>query len=217
MPTSTATPSPAPIQGVQLTSPRSGVLWLRTGVIRVRGLVTNGATDLRGEVTIGAESIGDASFKVSPDGTFHADVPIVPPETRHRAEFRLYQAGSPDRLMSSTTLFVERGEAVLIWSPADADVPVIGDQLRVSGPVRDTVGSVRIRLQDSAGGTIAEITRPTTMGTPSDGLAATASFSVDLALSPDHPRGTAWLFVFGLDAATGEVIDRADTRVSLGG
>lgn len=214
-------PRPEPTQAplIRLISPSPDVLWYRSGLVRVRGRAP-GVGQLRASVTIGARRIGAATIDVAADGSFADWLPIVPPAARSRAILQLQDVKQPERVLLASPLYVQAGDAVFIWSPAEADVPITGERMIVSGPVLAPVDQVRVLLRDRAGRTLAEVTRPvhgTGPGSAGGGVpGAQPGYRVELSLPDDSPAGRSHLYVFGLEGRTGEVIDRADTRVTLG-
>lgn len=218
---SESAPEPQPTQAprIRLSSPFPDVLWFRSGLVRLRG-EADGIDRLLASVTIGPRQIGAATVEVGADGAFAGWLPIVPPAVRSRAILRLRDVAQPERELLASPLYVQAGDAVFIWSPAEPDDPVAGDRIVVSGPVLAPVGRVRVVLRDASGRTLAEMTTPVTETAPDlaavDAPDAQSGYHIELSLPPDSPSGQSHLYVFGLDERTGEVVDRADTRVTLG-
>ncbi len=217
--TSASEPPPTQAPPIRLISPIPDVLWFRSGLVRIRG-EADGIHRLQATVTIGPREIGAATLDVGADGGFSGWLPIVPPAVRSRAMLRLGDLAQPERELLASPLYVQAGDAVLIWSPAEPDDPVAGDRVVVSGPVLAPVGQVRVVLRDAAGRTLAEMTTAVSETAPDraegDVPDAHPKYHVELSLPPDSPSGQSHLYVFGLDGRTGEVVDRADTRVTLG-
>lgn len=211
--TSPSAPGQTSEPAVRLVSPITGVLWLRSTGILVRGIAPPGIRRIEASVRIGGRPNGEAVLDVDRARQFDGLVPITPPADRTTAVLEVRESGR-SAILAAVSFPVEAG-ALLLPRDASGLHGLAGGVLIVDVVVYARLRELRGLLTGVNGDLIA--TGSTMLSGPGftpDGSPRTVAIELAIPLRPLPDR--ARLHLLGIDFA-GMEVEHIDANVALSG
>lgn len=210
---SPSAPGQTPEPTVRLVSPITGVLWLRSTEILVRGIAPPGTRRIEVNVRIGGQPNGEAVLDVELGRQFSGLVAIIPPAHRTAAVLEVREAGRSD-ILAAVSFPVESGALLLPRDPSGLHGRA-GGVLIVDVVVYGGVREVRGLLTGVNGDLIATgSTMLSGPGSTRGGSPRTVAIELEIPRRPLPDR--ARLHLLGIDLA-GMEVEHIDANVALSG
>ena len=203
---------PSSPQGFSLVSPGSGVLWLGTTEIGIRGTAPSGMDRIDASLAFEGTAAGQVVLPVEARGRFSGILPVVPPALRTVGTLTVVEAGGDGAPLAEVPVLVEAGSVILISEPSRLRGQVAG-VLIVDILVYGRLRELRGLLTGLDGNLIASTSSSLRAFNPDD-AALPRTVALELAIPAEGVPPRARLHVLAIDVA-GEEVAHIDANVAL--